>query len=101
MTKIRIQSFTLALFFFCSAFVFSQPGNPAITTAHKHFIDFLLTVLKDTKEDSNKVDILYSTGFRYIRLADYNEAIRYLNQPFLLAQKLDFLKKRKQMNIRI
>jgi tetratricopeptide (TPR) repeat protein len=81
------------LFFLCRTFIFSQPGNPSMVQWHKHIIDSLFVELKTAKEDSNKVDILHGIGFRYNRLAEYAEGIRYLNQSLSLAQKLNLRKR--------
>ena len=59
---------------------------------YKHIVDSLFTVLKSAREDSNKVDILHGIGFRYNRLAEYDEAIKYLNLSLSLSQKIKFKK---------
>ena len=93
MIKITRRFLFIQLFSLCYTFIFSQPGNPSMVQWHKHIIDSLFIALKSAKEDSNRVDILHGIGFRYHRLAEYDEAINYLNQSLSLSQKLNLRKR--------
>ena len=82
-------TFLLILCFPCS-FLFCQPGNPYMAKWHQHIIDSLLPILKIAKDDSSKVEILHQISFRYSRLAEYADAVKYENESLLLSKKIKF-----------
>src|SRR5438445_395191 len=55
-----------------------------------HKIDSLLTVLKTTKEDTNKVKLLVKLGNKYRDIGGYDSSIIYGKQATALSEKLKF-----------
>jgi serine phosphatase RsbU (regulator of sigma subunit) len=55
-------------------------------------IDSLLTVLKRTKEDTNKVNLLYNISDNYETIGEYDKGIQYGNQGVTLAQRIGYKK---------
>ena len=54
--------------------------------------DSLLTVLKSTKEDTGKVNILNNLGKLLIKTSENDKAMTYLQQSKKLAEKINFKK---------
>ena len=51
-------------------------------------IDSLLTTLKFSNEDSNKVNLLHDISFRFLNAGEHEQAIKYENASLLLAEQL-------------
>ena len=72
------------LFFLFPSYLLSQNS--------KQKIDSLLTLMKDNKEDTNKVIHLYNLSYEYSNISSYDSAFYYGNAAVLLAKQLNFKK---------
>ena len=83
--------FTIPALFVITILVAQQPGNDAVLPAEKQ-IDGLLQELRKAKQDTNKVNTLEELYYAYSTNENYNEAVKYNNEAWLLAKKLGYLK---------
>src|SRR5690606_18077234 len=70
-------------------FLFLTVGIFAQNTGQT-FIDSLLTVLPDTKENKNRANILNALSKAYWRISDYSTAERYANDALRLSKKIKY-----------
>jgi serine phosphatase RsbU (regulator of sigma subunit)/Tfp pilus assembly protein PilF len=60
--------------------------------AQQKEIDSLLTILKNAKEDTNKVKLLNQISWESTNISNYDSALNYVKQAIVLAKKLNYKK---------
>ncbi|MFI5136042.1 MAG: adenylate/guanylate cyclase domain-containing protein, partial [Chitinophagales bacterium] len=65
---------------------------PKVYSQDQHLLDSLFTVLKNTKEDSARVELLITICGEKWKYAEYAEAKKYADSALSISQKINFTK---------